>query len=388
MAKKVKEKVSSTKSSAMKPITGAITRVGEILGLKKTKREEVVDEQKLINEIIEQNNRLRERLKALSFRTKKIPEEQMANEQRKVAMLILKLSDYDISSMPDTREIDRALYDLCDELQEAYRKGDSLTAHYIVETLTYGIANGHRPLTANERKREDEIMQKREQKVQTYLKITQATQNVYTCGVSVQKNTEKVQSNKSTMQSQMQAIEDFKKDKQHPENAKAVEIIKNAGGRMNKLTGAALELATMMQKVVRTYKETELLTKQVSLTKTDMNDYQTFISQMEITLNEPNEHAKQELMEYVKGLGDQLVEKVNSQVNDILEKKAIVNDYFNSMDSVFQQPALEEYVLGTLNEYEQMQRKFEEDKAAFGRMLEREKINQQELEDSVDIDNE
>lgn len=387
MAKKVKEKVAS-KSTAAKPVTGTFTRIGELLGLKKTKREAIADEQKLINEIIDESNKLRDRLKAISFRTKKISEEQMANDQRKVALLILKLSDYDISTMPDTRDIDRALYDLCDELQEAYRKGDSLTAHYIIETLTYGIANGHRPLTSNERKREDEVMQKREQKVQTYLKITQATQNVYTCGVSVQKNTEKMESNDATMQGKMQAIEDFKKDKKHPENAKAVEIIQNAGGRMNKLSGAALELASMMQAVVRTYKETELLKKQVSLTKTDMNDYQTFISQMEITLNEPNEHAKQELMEYVKGLGDQLVEKVNEQVNDILEKKAIVTDYFNSMDSVFQQPALEEYVLGTLNEYEKMQRKFEEDKAAFGRMLEREKINQQDLEDSVDIDNE
>ncbi len=387
MAKKVKEKVSSS-SSASKPIVGKITRLGELLGLKKTKREVVLDEQKLANEIIKENDRLRERLKSISFRTKKIPEEQMANEQRKVAMLILKLSDYDISTMPDTREIDRALCDLCDELQEAYRKGDSLTAHYIVETLTYGIANGHRPLTSNERKREEEVMQKREQKVQTYLKITQATQNVYTCGVSVQKNTEKMENNNGSMKTKMQEIEDFKKDREHPENAKAVEIIRNAGGRMNKLTGAALELATMMQGVVRTYKETELLKKQISLTKTDMNDYQTFISQMEITLNEPNEHAKHELMEFAKGLGDQLVEKVNEQVNDILEKKAIVNDYFNSMDAVFQQPALEEYVLGTLNEYEKMERKFEEDKAAFGRMLERDKIKQQELEDSVDIDNE
>ena len=384
MAKKVKEKVSSTKSGITKPITGKFTQIGEILGLKKTKREEVADEKKLVNEIIEQNNRLREKLKALSFRTKKISEEQMAKDQRNVALLILKLSDYDISTMPDTREIDKALYDLCDELQEAYRKGDSLTAHYIIETLTYGIANGHRPLTANERKREDEIMQKREQKVQTYLKITQATQNVYTCGVSIQKNTEKVQDDKSKMQAKMKEIEDFKKDKKHPENAKAVEIIKNAGGRMNKLTGPALELATMMQAVVRIYKEAELLTKQVSLTKTDMNDYQTLVSQMEITLNEPNEHAKHELMEYAKDLGDQLLEKVNEQVSDILEKKAIINDYFNSMDSVFQQPALEEYVLGTLNEYEKMQRKFEEDKAAFGRMLANEGINEKDLEDSLD----
>jgi len=177
----------------------------------------------------------------------------------------------------------------------------------------------------------------------------------------------------------MNEIDDFKKDKAHPENAAAVEIIQKAGGRMNKLTGAALELASMMQSAVRTYKEAELLRKQISLDKADMNDYNTMVSQMEITLNQPNEHAKRELMDYIKELGDQLVVKVNTQVNDIIEKNALFTDYFNSMEAVFQSPGLETVVLDALNEYEKMNRKFDEEKAAFDRMLERDRINEQDL---------
>lgn len=376
--KKPKNNVAAKSASGNK-VTGVFTRIGQTLGLTKTPREEVLDEQKLINEIIGENDRLRSRLQAISFRAKNIPEKQMAEDQRKIAMLIVKLSDYDISRMPDTREVDRALFNLCDELEDAYKKGDTLTSTYIIQTLTYGIVNGHKPLLENEKNREAEVMEWREKKVQTYLKITQATQNVFQCGASIKANTAKMENDVERLKDQMKEIDDFKKDKDHPENAAAVEVIQKAGGRMNKLTGPALELASMMQSAVRTFKESELLKKQISLTKTDMNDYNSMISQMEITLNEPNEHAKRELMDYAKELGDELVVKVNNQVNDIIEKNAILTDYFNSMDAVFQQPALEEYILGSLNEYEKMQRKFDEDKAAFGRMLERDKINEQDL---------
>ena len=376
--KKPKNSVAAKPASGNK-VAGVFTRIGQTLGLKKTPREEVLDEQKLINEIISENDRLRNRLQAISFRAKNIPERQMAEDQRKIAMLIVKLGDYDISRMPDTREIDRVLFNLCDELEDAYKKGDTLTSTYIIQTLTYGIANGHKPLLENEKNRETEVMEWREKKVQTYLKITQATQNVFQCGASIKANTAKMETDVVRLKEQMKEIDDFKKDKEHPENAAAVEVIQKAGGRMNKLTGPALELASMMQSAVRTFKESELLKKQISLTKTDMNDYNSMVSQMEITLNEPNEHAKRELMDYAKELGNELVVKVNNQVNDIIEKDAILNDYFNSMDAVFQQPALEEYILSSLSEYEKMQRKFDEDKAAFGRMLERDKINEQDL---------
>jgi len=167
MALKKPKNSGASKQASGNKATGVFTKIGQTLGLKKTPREEVLDEQKLINEIIQENDKLRDKLQTISFRAKNIPEKQMAEDQRKIAMLIVKLSDYDISSMPDTREIDRALFMLCDELVDAYQKGDTLTSTYIIQTLTYGIVNGHKPLLENEKNRESEVMEWREKKDQT-----------------------------------------------------------------------------------------------------------------------------------------------------------------------------------------------------------------------------
>lgn len=385
--KKIKNK-NTQASGGSGRLGGVFTKIGESLGLKKSKREELMDEHKLIDAIIRENERLSNRMKAISFRAKNMPAEQMASDQRTMAMLIVKLGNYDISSMPDTREIDGALYKLCDELEDAYQKGDHLTTRYILQTFIYAIVNGHKPLLENEKEREDAVMQRREQKVQTYLKITQATKNIFQCGCSIDANTKKKQKDVENLKAKMEEIDAFKNDKDHPENAAALEVIQNVGGRMNKLTGPALELASMMQSAVRIFKESELLTKQVSLTKTEMNDYRTLVSQMEINLNEPNIEAKKELIEYAKELGNELLVKVNDQVKDIIDTNAVVTDYFNSMDAVFEQPALEEYILGSLSEYEKMERRFAEDKAAAARAMERDKINVQELEEAeLSMDN-
>lgn len=372
-----KQSAGSTIGSSIK---GAIMDLGVNLGLIENTRLTTRQEQNLVSDIIAESQKLRSRLQAINFRSSKIPMDQMAAEQRKIAVLIVKLDDTMMSNTPDTREIDKVLYKLCDHLQEAYRRGDTLSAHYIVETLVYGVASGHKPLLEDEKEREEEILVQREKKLNTYLQITQAAENAFQCSASVKANTEKLKSDSKELKDQMKEIEDFKHDEKNPENAKAMEIVQAAGGRMNKLSGAAFILASMMKSAVHTNKECELLKKQIGLTKADINNYHTLISQLEITLNVPNEHAKKELMEYAKQMGAELQQRVNQQVNDILEMNATLNDYYTAMESVFQQPRLEDFVLSALEEYEQMQYELEEEAAAYGRMMEKEKYNEQDLE--------
>ncbi len=375
----------STKSTKAptRTISGAFTDLMRDLGFLKTKkvasRKDIQNQQELIDDIIKESRRLRERMMLIRIKPKKIEtkglteeeveaaeeaeRKRVAQHQRTIATLILKLEDFNMSKAPDTREIDKLLYRLCDDLQEAYRVGDDQTAHYILETFTYGIATGHKELLDNERIREGEIMTKREKKVETYLKMAQASQNIFQCIAAVEANTQKLKKDGENLKVQLQEVNAYKKE--HPE---AMENIKTAGGHMNKLKGTALELASLMKTSVRTFKECELLRKQIALDKTEMNDFKSMVSNMEISQNQPNIVAKKELKAYMKELGNELMKRVNSQLSDIVEMDSTFNDFYNSMDAVFEQPELELYINGALKEFEDMEMTMADDRAAADRM--------------------
>lgn len=379
MAKGLKKVKKGNRATVGAKIKGAILDLGVDLGLVRSQRSSVKEEQETIAEIVAEAQKLRSRMQAISFRTKKIPEEQMAKEQRIVASLIVKLDDINMANTPDTRLIDQKLYELCDHLQEAYRKGDSLTAHYIIETLTYGIGNGHKTLLEDEKSKEAEIMQNREKKLQTYLKLCQAAENIYQCGESVRLDTEKLHRDQELLKEQIKEVKDFEKiDEAH---AKTVEDIEKIGGNVKDLKGLMLEFATLRKAAVRTFKECDLLKTSVALKKTAMNDYHAMISEMNISLNVPNEKAKEELINFVKELGQELMERVNQQMNDIIEMDAAIDSYYSAMNSVFQQPRVENYIISAVEEFDNMMYEIEEDRAAFERMRGR-----TAMENEIDVD--
>lgn len=366
-------------------IKGAILDLGVDLGLVKSPKSAVKEEQELVADIVAQGQKLKNRLQSITFRTQKIPEKQMAEEQKKIATLIVRLDDTMLSNAPDTRKIDQALFELCDHLQEAYRKGDPLTSHYIVEALTYGIVNGHKPLLEDERAREAEVMQKREKKLQIYLRLCQAAENIYQCGESIRLDTERLESDKKLLKEQIQEVKDFEKiDESH---ARAVEDIAKVGGNVKDLKGLMLEFATLRKSAVRTFKECELLKTSVALKKTTMNDYNAMISEMNISLNVPNEQAKEELINFVKELGKELMERVNQQVTDIIEMDATIDAYYEAMNSVFKQPRVENYILSAVEEFDNMMYEIQEEKDAFDRMKGRSALENELLEEELETEN-
>lgn len=376
---------SGKKGSVGDKIKGAFIDLGVDLGLIRSPKSTVKEEQELVADIVAEGQKLKSRLQAISFRSKKIPEKQMAEEQRKIATLIVRLDDVMLSNAPDTRKIDHALFELCDHLQEAYKKGDSNTSHYIVEALTYGIINGHKPLLEDEKARETEIMQRREKKLQIYLRLCQATENVYQCAESVRLDTERLESDRKLLQEQIQEVKDFEKiDEAH---AKAVEDIEKVGGRTKDLKGLMLELATLRKKAVRTFKECELLNTSVALKKTTMNDYNAMINEMNISLNVPNEQAKDQLISFVKELGQELMERVNQQVTDIIEMNVTIDEYYEAMNSVFKQPRVENYILSAVEEFDNMMYEIKEEKDAFDRMKGRTALENEQIEEELEMDN-
>ena len=331
------------------------------LGLKKNPRERLQDEKKLIDEIIKENNKLYDRLKIVLYK---------ANEadKRTIATLLVRLSDYDMSTMPDTRVIDSSLYLLCDQLEDAYQKGDSLTAQYIIQAFVYGIANGHKPLMEYEQAKEAEVMQWREKKVITYVNMIEAAKNVFQFSQSIKANEAKIVKDNELLELQNKEIEEFENDEK---NAGALDSVETAGGRLSDLTGGALKYANMMLIANRTFKEIEMLSKDIAVAEAKLNDYKSKISTMEHSLNQANEQSQEKINEFIKDLGDDLLVRINSQLSDVYHSEALLNDYYNSVDAAFKSPELAEYVLGALNSYKKMQRKMDDQKASYDRRRKR-----------------
>ncbi len=291
------------------------------------------------------------RLKMLRFSSDKMSEKELQQGKHQIEVLLVRLQDDQYTNVQDNLEMTKILYLLCDNLQHAYEDGDSLSAHYSLAALTYGIMDIHNPIWADRQDRQDEMQKWRRKKMDAYIKVIETSQAVFECAGSVHANTKKLEKDAENLKQKLREIQVFS---EQPENQGLSEKLKTLNGRMNKLRGNELELAGMMKHAVHIFRQCELLKKQIALAKIDMQNYQTLISQIEITLNQPNEFAKREILKYTQELGAELIERVNTQVNDLVKTDAMLDDYLKSMEATFKQPEMDRYWLDTLHVFEEL----------------------------------
>lgn len=353
---------------------GVFEKIGLKLGLIKPNKPSAREEQKEADAIISAGKMLRDRLLAVRCKSNKIPREKLERDQRLLMLYAQRLDDTWISKTADTRNIDEVLYKLCDELQTAYQKGDEMTAEYIMETIGYGINEGHKPLVERDKPRANEIMIDREKTIKTYLSITQAAENRFEVSDSIEKHTAKISDCIVRLKDQQKEVNDEK-----AANPLAYEKMLNIGAKMKNLDAETLLLATKMRNAVHTAKELEMLKKQVAILKAKVLQYETMIESFIITLNNPNEAAKEELNQYLKELSEEQLVTITKQVSDILDTENTINDMFASVDAAFQQPRVEDYIISALDEYEKLEYEIQEREEAQGRMMD--KIQEEDLDE-------
>lgn len=359
----------------------SIEDLGVKLGL--IRRVTVREQQEFQSDVVREAQNLRMKLQTIPysvFERKADNTELLQAHASRIAVLAHNLERQDVAFILDTREMDRVMYHLCDRLTEAYQLGDMETAEKIIDALVYGIVTGHKPLLTDEREQAETVLQAREKRLQSYLKIAQISHNAYQHKLVIEELTKKLdQSTKDWAESDRKAIE-FKTG-----HAEAWEEICNAGAHISGLKGNAFTLAQMIKQTVHQYKEIKLLETRIGLEHTELLQCQTMISNVFISLQKANEMAKNEIMEFARSLNQETMEQLNKQVQDIIAVDSTLDDFYRAVESVIAQPNVEKYAAGALDQYEMMKEEIRREAEANARLLEKEKFNEldQEAEDSL-----
>lgn len=354
----------------------SIENLGVKLGL--IRRVTVREQQEFQADVVREAQNLRLKLLAIPFSTferKAENQELLQAHARRIAMLAHKLERQDVAYILDTREMDQVMFHLCDRMEEAYLLGDMETAEKIVDTLTYGIVTGHKSLLSDEREHADTLLQAREKRLQSHLKMVQISHNAYQHKLAIDELTRKLGEITKEWQESDARAREFKK-----ENAAAWEEIENAGGRMGALKGKAFTLAQMLKQTVHQFKEINLLETRIGLEHTELLQCQTLISNIFISLQKANEIAKDEIIAFARALNQETMEQLNKQVQDIIAMDSTLDDFYRAVDSVMTQPNVEKYAAGALDQYEKMKETIRIEAEANARLLEKEKFNEQDIE--------
>lgn len=354
----------------------SIENLGVKLGL--IRRVTVREQQEFQADVVREAQNLRLKLLAIPFSTferKAENQELLQAHARRIAMLAHKLERQDVAYILDTREMDQVMFHLCDRMEEAYLLGDMETAEKIVDTLTYGIVTGHKSLLSDEREHADTLLQAREKRLQSHLKMVQISHNAYQHKLAIDELTRKLGEITQEWQESDARAREFKK-----ENAAAWEEIENAGGRMGALKGKAFTLAQMLKQTVHQFKEINLLETRIGLEHTELLQCQTLISNIFISLQKANEIAKDEIIAFARALNQETMEQLNKQVQDIIAMDSTLDDFYRAVDSVMTQPNVEKYAAGALDQYEKMKETIRIEAEANARLLEKEKFNEQDIE--------
>ena len=82
-----------------------------------------------------------------------------------------------------------------------------------------------------------------------------------------------------------------------------------------------------------------------------------------------------------------VMQRMKDQIKGIMDTDAVLTDYANSIEAAFNSPKVGDYIIGALNEFDEMMYSVEEDRAAYGRAMEREKQKKQDVESEQSIFN-
>lgn len=343
------------------------------------------EQKKVAAEIRGGSEQLKNAILSLSFRTKvpvdpemepAISKAQMRAYQEQLMLLCIKLDNARTTCTLNTIKMDEMMTKLCANLQDAILDGNAQTVHYIVKTLCYGIGKGHKPLLPSEEEDAKEIIKQREERLETYINVCKTSMEMDAKRVSIEKNTKYLADLLEKRKAKMEETENFRKA--HP---LAFDEIQKMGGRLSKLSGDALILATKMKEVVHIHRTMEQIKKEVALSESQIGLLASSIDKLNIVLNSHNIALKEEINEYMKQMTQNELERYASEISWVTDFDVTLDNFYNSMEAAFNTPDLKLFVTKALMEYEDMNEEIRKADEAYGRFLEEQKMKElEELE--------
>lgn len=358
--------------------------ITEVIGMKKKELSDT-EQKKLAAEIRGASERLKNAMLAISYKTKVptdpekqpgITKEKLREYQEQLFLLCVKLDNARTTCTLNTIKMDDEMVKLCAHLQEAIIEGNAQTVHYIVKTLCYGIGKGHKPLLPSEEENVKEILQEREERLETYINVCKTSMEMDAKKLSIDKNTDYLEKLLEKRKAKMEETELFRKS--HP---LAYDEIQKMGGRLSKLSGDGLILATKMKEVVHIHRTMEQIKKEVALSESQISFLASAIDKLNTVLNSHNIALKEEINEYMKQITQKELERYASEVAWVTEFDSTLDTFFSSMEAAFNTPDLKLFVTKALMEYEDMNEQIRKADEAYGRFLEEQKMKElEELE--------
>lgn len=367
------------KKKITKKVQDAITSV---VGGKKGMSD--AEQKKMAAEIRGGSEKLKNAIMSLSFRTKApvdpelepgISKAQMRAYQEQLMLLCIKLDNARTTCTLNTIKMDEDMTKLCANLQDAIIDGNDQTVHYIVKTLCYGIGKGHKALLPSEEDEAKEIIKQREERLETYINVCKTSMEMDAKRFSIEKNTKYLADLLEKRKAKMEETETFRKS--HP---LAFDEIQKMGGRLSKLSGDALILATKMKEVVHIHRTMEQIKKEVALSESQIGLLASSIDKLNIVLNSHNIALKEEINEYMKQMTQNELERYASEIAWVTDFDVTLDNFFNSMEAAFNTPDLKLFVTKALMEYEDMNEQIRKADEAYGRFLEEQKMKELETE--------
>lgn len=308
-----------------------------------------------------------------------ISKEFLDNQKMIFASMKMRLDNSKTASMLDTQKIDNQLRKLCDDLQEALKNGDEITVRYIMKAFAYGIYMGHKTLLKSEEEKIEYVMDDRLENMENYSKICECSVELYKEGNAIQQLSKRIDELGQDYVKEMKLTSAYIDE--HPD---LYQQILELGGSLKKMNPDQYKLGVMMQNVLRLDHSIEQVVLKEAIHQGKLNALKGVIDTLETQLKDYNSLIQEELTEFINTLTEKETIRITQGIVQVENLNEAMKNLHNAYMNAFQTPKIQQFLVNTAGEFDDLRIKYESERDSFGRYI-RQDI---ELEDEIEVENE
>lgn len=307
-----------------------------------------------------------------------ISQEFLDGQKLSFRRMMMALDNSRTANTLDTREIDKQLTMLCDDLQYALRNGDEITARYIIMTFEYGIHMGHKTLLKSEEEKLEYIMEDRLENMENYSKICECSMEMFKEADAIKKLTQRIDELGKQYVKEMKTTSAYIDEHEDMYNQ-----IMELGGNLKKMNPDQYKLGMMMQNVLRLDHSIEQVVLKEAIHHGKMNSLKSVVDTLYTQIQDYNSLLQEELTDFINKLTEKETIRITQGIIQVENVNEALKNLHNAYMNAFQTPKVQQILVNTAGEFDDLRIKYKEEKDAFGRY-----IPHSILDEDIDIDNE
>lgn len=312
-----------------------------------------------------------------------ISQEFLDSQKLRFRGLMMTLDNLKTANTMDTKVYDQQLIVLCDDLQQALIDGDEASAKYIMMAFEYGIRVGHKPLLKSEQERSELVTETRRETMDNYRQLCAKSVDLF------KEHTAVKELNKRFKELGERYSEQMTKTLHYIDTHKDLhQQILQLGGDLKKMNPAQFKLAMMEQEVLRLDNSLDQIVIKQGIHQGTINSLQSALDTLYTAVKDYNNLLQEELVEFINNLSEKETIRITQGIIQIDDLNTAIKNLHNVYMNAFQTPRVQQMMVSTAIEFEELRSRHEAEKDAFGRNIFNEEFVEENInEEEIDLIN-